>query len=255
MVELNNHHMKSIIIVFTFFCTLFLGAQEYQFEGAINGRAATIFLHFVTATDNPNEVWSHGSFYFHDDEKINILFQYDPILPTAGMMTFNLTRNSVGPIDYIKGKIVNKNTFEGVYSANGVETPFNFKRKESRRFIVYNYYQNHASRENRHFKYFAKMIVENDRKVMKKIVDYASNGSSDLEPRPFMKSFYEESLVEFEKRQNGDWLMNYSLYPVLTDSEKVVYMIRLYHQEDNSILTNTDYMIQYDVKTGNITKR
>ncbi len=243
--------MKKILLVLISAMAFLASAQEYQFSGEINGREATLLLHFVTASDDPNEVWSHGSFYFNDDEQVNIIYQYKPKRPESGLLTFNLIPNSVGRLDYIKGNLT-KESFTGVYAVKGKETPFTFKAKKNHEFIIYNYYQNKV-KNGKQRKYFGKFICQNDKEIAYQLTQYLSKTNKKRMPRPYLKDVYENVVeVEMDKRSDASWLVNYAIFPIISTPDKVVYQVIKNARKDGETILNEKDQFTYDVKNRKI---
>ncbi len=245
--------MKKLIFCLFISAYSLMFAQEYQMTGTINGREATLLLHFVTSSVNPDEVWSHGSFYFNDDEEVNVIFQYKPIQPEAGLLTFNLIPNSVGKLDYIKGHLT-KQDFKGVYSENGKETPFHFTTKKYNDFIIYNYYKN-RTRKGKEQKYFGKFISLNNKEASYKLVSFLSNKNSKRMPRTYLKDVYDNIVnVEMEKDPSASYKVNYAIFPIISTPEKVVFQeVKNAHKNGETKINSMD-RITYYVKTGEITR-
>ncbi len=245
--------MKKLIFCLFIFSFSLIYAQEYQFAGTINGREATLLLHFVTASDDPNEVWSHGSFYFNDDEQVNVIYQYKPKQPEAGELTFNLIPNSVGKLDYIKGELTKKE-FNGVYAVNGKETAFHFQAKKYNDFIIYNYYKN-KTRNGKQQKYFGKFISLNDKQASFQLTEFLSNKSSKRMPRTYLKDVYDNVVnVEMEKDPNASYLVNYAIFPIISTPEKVVFQEVKNAHKNGEVVINSKDRVTYNVKTRSLSR-
>lgn len=243
--------MKKLILVLFSALSVSMISQEYQYSGTINGRPATLLLHFVTASDNPSEIWSHGSFYFEEDEIPNVIYQFKPKYPEAGVLKFNLIPINIKRLDYVEGE-VSKSAFKGKYVLEGKDFPIHFPTKENQKFTIYNYYKNEPNSSGNSLQYFGKFIAPSEEKIMFQLIEYLEVNAKKIMPRTYLEEYYKTQWDDFSKNGNEDWLVNLAIYPIIATQDKVVYKVNYYTKHGENTVKDYTTFINYEVKSRKI---
>lgn len=244
--------MKNVLLLGAFFYAVFLNAQEYQFKGSVDGRPATLLLHFVTASDDQAIFWSQGSFYFDDEEIANVVYQYNPTTPQQDTLMFDIIPVNLPRLDYIKGHI-SEEGFNGVYSIKGKVKPLSLKKTTIQKLLINNYYKVDEDAYGSELKYFGKTIIQNTPKALNTVVASLENSNGSKSPKAYLEHYYEGILSDFKaKNPNINWLNNLSLFPIIMDDNQIVYKVNYHFNEGGKTKTSNTHFINYDLKSGKI---